>query len=169
MEIFTDGSCINNGKNYAKAAYAIITPTKKISGRLRNCRYYFKDNKILYDDTVVIPCTNNRAELMAIILAIYKTQGDITIISDSELSINIFTKWMTGWFKNGYFGTDRKKNMDLVEIMYNISQNRNIIFIHQHSHTNENTKYSELNNEVDKLANIALKYENFKIQVENIL
>lgn len=65
--------------------------------------------------------TNNRMELTALItgLELAGTDEPRTIYTDSELSLNILTKWAAGWEKNGW---KRKsgpiKNLDLVKQAY---------------------------------------------------
>jgi len=67
--------------------------------------------------------TNNRMELMALISA-YKSlvlDAEVTVYTDSELCLNILTKWAGSWKKNGW---KRKsgpiKNLELVQELYDL-------------------------------------------------
>ena len=56
--------------------------------------------------------TNNRMEGMAILAALQITFGEEVILrSDSQLWVNILTKWAENWEKKGYA---KAKNTDLV-------------------------------------------------------
>ena len=69
--------------------------------------------------------TNNRMELIALIEAYKLIPPDrtVTIHTDSELCVNILTKWAAGWEKNGW---KRKsgpiKNLELVQELYQLYQ-----------------------------------------------
>lgn len=59
--------------------------------------------------------TNNRMELLAVIIALkaLKSTGEITVYSDSKYVVDAIDKgWLYGWRKKGYKG---KKNKDLWE------------------------------------------------------
>lgn len=144
---FTDGSAINNGKTYCKAAYAVIWPD-------------YPDFN--YGDKV-LPATNNRAEYSGAICAlkqaniidpIYKLQ--LHIYTDSMLLINSMTKWLSGWKKNGFMTKNKTKvlNQDLLLELDKLVQKRRTHFHHVKAHTNASTWEAKYNDMADKLARL---------------
>lgn len=73
--------------------------------------------------------TNNRMELKALIEG-YRMLGadeELSVFTDSELCVNIVTKWAEGWKANGWTrGKKREeiKNLDLVKELYALSLER---------------------------------------------
>lgn len=126
--IFTDGNCSANGYNGAKAG----------------CGVYFGPN-----DSRNISCplpgkdqTNNRAEAYAVILALQNTDAKtpVEIRTDSLLTINVVTRvWVA------------KKNLDLINQIWQLLQNRQVAFTWIKGHNNE-----EGNEMADKLATNAI-------------
>lgn len=149
---FTDGSCIHNGKSYAKAAYGVVWP------------YHPEfDIAVKLNDK---PNTNNRAEYTALIKALEQankldTVGLKTLIvyTDSELLIKSMTKWKSSWKRNEWKKADGRciLNKDLVLILDNELSKRNVIFKHVRSHTGGNSWEEIWNSKVDILAKSALK------------
>lgn len=145
--VYTDGSCINNGKKNARAGIGI----------------YFGENDIrnISKEILVGKKTNNTAELTAIIdvfeiLADTISQGaKINIYSDSEYSIKCcksFGKkqYMDNWKNN-------IPNLELIKIIYDLFQkNKNVEIIHIRAHTGKNDKHSIGNENADRLANLAI-------------
>ena len=142
INIYTDGSCINNGKKNAKAGIGI----------------YISDDFIISEKLIGKP-TNQRAELYAILKALliidiinYK---NINIYTDSMYSINCVTKWVKGWLKNNWLDKRKKpvKNKEIIMNIYNILKNySNIRLYHIEAHTNKTDIHSLGNNEADFLA-----------------
>jgi len=110
----------------------------------------------------VDPQTNQRAELMAIMVAIesvnniYGLNVPITICSDSMYSINCCTKWSSGWISNGWNTKAGKevKNQDIIRPLVELVNERNkdpsfasVKFIHVKGHSG-----IEGNEIADKLA-----------------
>lgn len=65
--------------------------------------------------------TNNRMEMTALIEVLKSLPSDSTetIYSDSDLSVNILTKWVKSWEKNGWKRkTGEIENLDLVKEAY---------------------------------------------------
>jgi ribonuclease HI len=132
MHIFTDGSCINNGKKNSKGGIGV----------------FFGDN----DDRNVsreLTCdkiTNQVAELTAISVAldIVKDSNDIVYIySDSSYCINIFVNWIKSWEKNNWKKKDGEiKNLELIKEIYSKLKNLTVIFKHVRSHCKEPEKTS---------------------------
>ena len=136
LDIFTDGSAINNTKN-APAGCAIHIP-----------KYNFTVGKSLYG-------TNNIAELSSIKYALYLCLKNfeyfmpqiIHIYSDSTYSINT----ITGKFK-------AKANMDIInkckEYISKLNEKHaEVQFIWIEAHTNKNDYQSKCNAIVDNIAN----------------
>lgn len=76
--------------------------------------------------------TNNRMELTALItgLQLIPTDAACQLYTDSELCVNILTKWAAGWKQRGW---KRKggpiKNLDLVQAAYALFQERPLVEI----------------------------------------
>lgn len=142
--VFTDGSYI---KQTDKCGYGIHFPNKEFDDVSKS----FKQ----------LPKTNQRAELYAIYKAIkiiHKKDKlyDITIYTDSEYSINSYTKWIKNWEKNNWIGSNGKpiKNQDILKKTQNLIKNHTgkIKFIHVKAHTN-NTDFNSIHNSItDELA-----------------
>ncbi len=99
IEIYCDGCCLGNpGAGGWGAVLLFNGHVKKINGGAK--------------DT-----TNNRMELTAAIesLKAINKNYPIVIYTDSQYVINGITKWIHGWRKNGFKGSDKKpiKNQDL--------------------------------------------------------
>lgn len=148
MRVFTDGSCIHNGKPGAKAGYACWFPDNRdlsLCGRVP-------------DDQ---PQTNNRGELLAISEAvrILETQGflseDLVIYSDSEYCINCLTKWIPGWVARGWKTSagGNVLNRDLIEeISKRLAKFKSHRFVHVKAHTGGEDDLSKQNDVVDRMA-----------------
>jgi ribonuclease HI len=91
--------------------------------------------------------TNNRGELWAILNALTSPKvkeltaqltGDakITFHSDSEYSINTFTKWIDGWARKGWLTATGKpvSNQDLIKTIYNEYDKTKHVFHHVYGH-----------------------------------
>lgn len=98
IEIYTDGACSGNP---GKGGYGIVmkVPEKKYE------KHFSKGFRLT---------TNNRMELLAVIVALEKlksTENDIHIYTDSKyVSDAINQKWIYGWIKKGFKNI---KNPDL--------------------------------------------------------
>lgn len=96
--------------------------------------------------------TNNRMEMLAIIVALEFVRLDmpITVYSDSSYVINAITKnWAKGWQKRGWVKSDGEpaKNPDLWQRMLDVCANKKISFIWVKGHAGH-----ELNEVCDRLA-----------------
>lgn len=93
LEIYTDGACINNP--YGAGGYGILLLTEPEPTKLAG--------------NIIKPTTNNRAELMAVIVAIFHAQSlgykDLKIYSDSQYVVKTLNKEYR-----------KKKNRDLWEL-----------------------------------------------------
>ncbi|OMJ17848.1 Ribonuclease H [Smittium culicis] len=110
VTVYTDGSCLGNGKNGSSAGVGVYfddNDHRNVSERLDGLQ------------------TNNRAELTAIKRALEtvrdtdsgNTARDVEIKSDSQYAINATTKWHSKWSSNGWKTADggEVKNRDLIE------------------------------------------------------
>lgn len=121
--IFTDGSCINNGKKNARGAYAVFFNKNDLR------------NKV---DKINGKITNNVAELTAILMCLKMLSplGKYYIVTDSEYSINCITKWSKGWEVNGWKtakGTP-VQNKEIIQEILQLMETMNVKFIHIESH-----------------------------------
>jgi ribonuclease HI len=139
VEIYTDGACSNNPGAGGWAAILFYKDTKKeISGG-------------------EIETTNNRMELMAVIMGLetLKERCDVTIYSDSAYTVNAFSQnWLNIWISNG-FKTAQKKdvaNKDLWERLKCLTKKHNVNFVKVKGHSD-----NEFNNRCDELARAEIK------------
>ena len=121
--IYTDGSCINNGKKNAKGAYGV---------------FYSKNDLRNKCEKLTGKITNNVAELTAILecLKTLTPLGKYYIVSDSDYSINCITKWSKGWSVNGWKtskGSD-VLNKEIIQEILGYMDVLNVKFIHVNSH-----------------------------------
>ena len=103
MEFFVDGACRGNGQPGAIGAAAAVRRYRDGSVSHRTCQL----------ETNYHNATNQRAEILAIILALewamdfYETldnspQVDVTIHSDSKYAVNCMNQWLSRWSNNGW-------------------------------------------------------------------
>lgn len=147
INVYTDGSCINNGTVHAVAGCGIYfgeNDNKNISFKLKKKNDY--DN------------TNNRAELKAILKAIkilksHIENNKIVIIhTDSQYSMTCFTSTTITKKK-----VDKIPNYDYVIKGNNLCKSHlNIKFHHVKAHTSNKDIHSIGNDNADRLANLAI-------------
>ena len=142
--IYTDGSCINNGKPNAQAGIGI---------------YFGENDKRNISEKFINGPTNQRAEIYAIIKCIdilnsENIKKNIHIYTDSQYTINCITKWIPKWIKNNWINSKNEsvKNKDLLEELYLKYNKVSINLIHINSHTNKKDVHSLGNAMADKLA-----------------
>jgi ribonuclease HI len=96
--------------------------------------------------------TNNRMELMAVIVALNsltKKNIAVTIYTDSKYIVDsVQKKWLDNWIKTNFKGG--KKNRDLWMQYFELSQQFNIQFVWVKGHAD-----NPLNNRCDELATTA--------------
>ena len=133
IEIYTDGSCLENPGNGGWAA--IINDNgniKKIHGSEKKT-------------------TNNRMELMAPINALrnMKSEEEINIYTDSQYVKLGITEWINTWVKNDWQTSKKEdvKNKDLWIELYNLNNSLNVKWNWVKAHAGD-----PLNEEVDLLA-----------------
>ena len=148
MRVFTDGSCLGNGKKGAKAGYAVWFPEH---------REWSIACKLPED----VSQTNQRAELTAIheAIRILNERGchdeDIVIYTDSDYSMNCLTKWIPGWMSRNWKTAEGKDvlHQDLIrgssELLTKFKSHR---FHHVRAHTGGGDDLSVNNDIVDRMA-----------------
>ena len=114
MIIYTDGSCLGNGKEHNTGGFGVV-----VLDNNENLVYTYSKQSA---DT-----TNNREELKAI-LRVMLTKGVKSdewaqppiVYSDSAYCVQTFTEWMFGWARNGWVKSDKKEpeNLDLIKAYY---------------------------------------------------
>lgn len=160
--IYTDGSCMGNGKNNAKGGIGIHFPNKEL-----------KDISKVYRLGI---CTNQKTELYAILIALRYVKrkigmdNKIIIKTDSQYSIDSITKWSKAWIKNGWKTKNNTPvaNKEFIEILQKYYIKYDIKFEHIDAHTNKKDKDSIANARADYLAVKAANRANDKIKVELI-
>lgn len=143
--IFTDGSCVNNGKPGAKGGYGVHFPNKEVED--------------IGEKFELKPITNNRSELYAIYVALDKLDGlkfdNATIYTDSKYAIGCMINWYPKWKTNGFLTTGKKPiaNHDIIMMIHNIySKYDNIKILYVKGHKKDGTFLSIGNNAADVLA-----------------
>lgn len=148
--LFTDGSCLNNGKPSARAGYGIYFPNKEFEN--------------ISKKFIIPPITNQRAELYAIfegLETIFNKESEknqptkVTIYTDSKYSINCLTNWIENWKKNGWVSKTKNpiKNLDIIKPIYDILvEHKNVSFQHVKAHQSGSDELTVGNNIADQLA-----------------
>lgn len=113
IKIYTDGACSGNPGVGAWAALVVDA-----GGTKREIFGAFKKT------------TNNRMELVAVIMALQKTkEGDnVHLYSDSQYIVNAFKNdWISGWVRRGWLTSQKKPvaNRDLWEKLISLAKSRN--------------------------------------------
>ena len=143
VHIYTDGACSGNPGN---GGYGIVMEWVD--------KPYKKEFSAGYRLT-----TNNRMELLAVIVAIemLKTDNvDVTVYSDSKYVVDsVEKKWVFGWQKKGF---KDKKNVDLWNRFLKIFPKHNIKFIWIKGHNDH-----PQNERCDRLAVAASQQEKLLI------
>jgi ribonuclease HI len=165
--IYTDGSCIGNGKSNSKGGVGV---------------FYSKDSNrnisLSYNDVVSnlgfaslgYP-TNNKTELLAVLLALKSNElslidnHSIIIKTDSKYVIDSLTKWYHSWIKNDWMNSSNKPvlNREIIEkiIIFILKYKNQITFQHVRAHTSspsvDSKEYPDWygNDMADKLATLA--------------
>ena len=128
VEIFTDGACSGNpGVGGWGAILRYKDIEKELSGGEENT-------------------TNNRMELMAVIMAlsVLKTKCNISLYTDSKYVMNGITEWLANWKSNNWQTSNKKqavKNIDLWQRLDELTQQHEIRWLwvkgHNGHHENE--------------------------------
>lgn len=147
IRVYTDGSCINNGKSNAIGGFAVYFP----GGECQNIAEKYTRHP-----------TNQRCELTAIYRAIQQSQqhimagGKIEIYTDSEYSMKCLTNYCRKWCTNGWVKADKKpiENRDIIEPLWGFYSRyyKNIGLTHVRAHTGATDEHSRNNEIVDGMA-----------------
>lgn len=123
IEIYTDGSCLNN-PGFGGWAYIL----------------YFKEHQ-KQESGSESNTTNNRMELLAIIKALeaLKEPCEISLFSDSNLMVQSINCWLNTWVAKNFKG---KKNVDLWQRYLNLAKAHKITahWVKAHSINEKNQK-----------------------------
>ena len=164
IDVYIDGSCINNGKINAKAGYGVFFET----GDVRN-----------ESNVVQGKQTNNTGELTAMIRALEILKKEIedkriiNIYTDSEYVMKCSGSYGERLAKNDWKTKEDKipPNLKLLQKIHELYHaNKKYIKIHHiKAHTNLSDKHSIGNSQADRLANIAVNpnYEEQCNETEN--
>ena len=131
LTIYTDGSCLENP---GPGGYAFITQCNE-TDRQREISVGFRYT------------TNNRMELMAVIVALERVQVDhskITVFSDSKYVVDGVNNWLGGWASKRFAGI---KNPDLWKRLHSVLKRQNVTLKWIKGHAG-----NEYNEMVDDLA-----------------
>ena len=115
MIIYTDGSCLGNGKSENSGGFGIV-----VLDNNENLLYtYNKRNE---------NTTNNREEIRAIlysflnygIIPFFGYEEIPIVYSDSNYCVQTFNTWMFNWANNNWIKSDKKQpeNLDLIKAYY---------------------------------------------------
>jgi ribonuclease HI len=144
--VYTDGSCINNGKPNAKAGMGV---------------YFGPDDPRNVSRSITGKQSNNTGELTALIAAHHLIKADATagkriaVISDSKYGIRCATSYGKKCAASDW--AEDVPNKDLVKLAYDLySASPNITLIHVLAHTHKTDIHSVGNAEADRLANAAV-------------
>ena len=168
--VFTDGSCLNNGRKNPIAGYGIYFQKAR---KLKSLPHIARKLN-LGDD---ISDSNNRAELYAIIKTVkllksqLKKGRKVLIRSDSQYSIKAYTIWCKKWKKNNWKKNDGKdvKNLDLIKKGCRYFEKYDTLEIqHIYAHTNQQDDASQANANADKLAYLGAIF-NKKVNIPNAI
>ncbi|CAE6462353.1 unnamed protein product [Rhizoctonia solani] len=143
VKVWTDGSCLGNGKAGATAAYAV---------------YFGPDDRRNEAKRVPGMQTNNNGEIFAVIRALEivdEGAKHLTIYTDSKYTIECLT-WLPGWRKRGGMNSSNKPaaHYPMVKYMDALIQRRGNRFelVHVRAHQD-----NEGNNAADLMARQAAK------------
>lgn len=130
INIYTDGSCFNNGKSNSTGAIGVFFGMNDS----RNISLSISDMKI----------TNQRMELLAVIKSLEKLNEHekAYIYTDSKYVINSMTNWVRQWENNDWKKSNNKtvENLDLIMDLREKLKSKFVIFKHVKSHQNEPKK-----------------------------
>lgn len=158
LYVYTDGACVNNGKNNARAGYGI---------------YFGENDKRNVSKRVDGKQTNNVAELTAIIET-YKiiekdihSKKNIIIFTDSEYALKCIGSYSKKQELNEW--KNDIPNKELVKKIYTLYKEiNNIKFRHIRAHTGKNDVHSIGNDNADKLAGMSIHEDEKIIKKEKI-
>lgn len=155
MDIYIDGSCLDNGSRNNFGGYGIV---------------------ILNNDTVIkhfsigkINTTNNEMELMALLKTVtycnkaFTNINKINIYSDSSYVVNIVNDWMYRWKINGWKKSNGRQpeNLKIIQSLYKLL-NFNSKYIITKVKGHSTVKYNNLADQLATNASINIKQKYIK-------
>ena len=126
LQIYTNSSCVYNGKLFARGGMGIYFPNEE-----------YANQSIAYpSEKLILPPTNQRCELLAVNHALlihwlYFRETPCVIHTDSVYAVKSLTHYCDIWSQNGWkkFNKEGVKNKDILEPMHILfSKNKNIDF-----------------------------------------
>lgn len=134
IRIYTDGACLGNPGpgGYAAFIFEEDTPIQTLSGGFRET-------------------TNNRMELMAVIVAVESIDRPAIVVSDSLYVVNGISKgWVKKWQANGWMNAAKKpvSNVDLWQRLVAALDGKKVSFRWVRGHDGH-----AMNERCDELAN----------------
>ena len=152
LQVFSDGSCIHNGRPGARAGIGV---------------YATVDGREVHRHSSPLPKsesqTNQRAELQALFYAMrfIQAQGgiDAHLYTDSQYSIQCITTWCIGWKAKGWVKADKKPvlHQDILKPMVELwdALKATTTLNHVAAHTGKRDPISVGNAMADQLATAA--------------
>ncbi|KAF7889371.1 uncharacterized protein EAF01_010864 [Botrytis porri] len=156
VHVYTDGSCLGNGKQETKCGAGLWYPSRGGDGVSVKLR-----------DTCT---TNNAAELDAILFVLCTNVGtaSLTIHTDSMYSINSICVWSKSWVKNDWLGGNGAPvaNADTIKCILRIMKDRascggTTEYVHVKGHSGD-----EGNSHADKCAKAGAELDTVDRRVE---
>lgn len=152
MQVFSDGSCVHNGRPGARAGVGV---------------YATENGKEIHRHSAPLlpsePQTNQRAELQALFYALRYIKGTgstkTDLYTDSQYSIQCITTWCVGWRARGWLKADKKPvlHQDILKPMVDLwdSMKATMTIHHVAAHTGRQDAISKGNAMADLLATAA--------------
>jgi len=153
LRMYTDGSCINNGKKTSKGGIGVAypdAPSESFGEPLPTDVHH----------------TNQTAELHAIYVGLERlktitstSERVVRICTDSEYSINCLTTWVAGWRRKGWKtaeGKDVVHRVAVEQILKSLEGFHGYTFVHVKAHTGADDEDSKWNDVCDRLARKAV-------------
>lgn len=111
VAIYTDGACVKNPGGAGGWAFCVPELGLERSGG-------------------VAITTNNRMELLAVIVALQSVSGPVVVYSDSEYVVKGATQWMPSWIQKGWRSKTKGpvKNLDLWQTIATLIAGRDVRF-----------------------------------------
>jgi len=141
ITVYTDGSCLSNGRQNSKGGVGIFYSDDSPNNRAIGIEDAHKVVGLEFTKP-----TNNKAELLAIYITLLQNKPllqegyTIEIKTDSKYSIDCLTKWYHKWLTNDWIGSQGKQvlNRDILEPLITLVltyPTNAIVFKHVKAHT----------------------------------
>lgn len=155
MIIYTDGGCYNNPPNKGIGAFAYIIRTDDPIAHIIGCK--------------ISGSTNNRTEMMAILLALEDhPQDSLFIYTDSGYCVNGLYKYLDNWISNGYITSSKEpvKNQDLWNIFSIVRWHRRFkLHLIRGHNKDSNIEHAYWNNICDKACTFLMRSKKCKTNI----